>query len=154
MAADDVVDRPLGRTGQLYPVHALEQRLQHRGCFQARQALSSASVGTVSETDVTARVASDVEDRWVLPFAFVAVGRGIDHQDSCARGDSHASDFGLLRRAPREGAQRWLIADDFIDGVCDEGGFVLERCHWSGWPAKRLNALEMALIVVSIEGAR
>lgn len=76
-------------------------------------------------------------------------GGGIDHQDSRARGGWHSSDFSLLRRAPRKGAQRWLAANGFIDGVWQEAGFVLEQLPLVGWFAKRFNALAIALMVVA-----
>ena len=47
-----------------------------------------AGVRAVAEAELTGGVAPDVERVGSFPFAFVAVGRGVDDQDPCAGRES------------------------------------------------------------------
>ena len=124
---DDVVDRP-GRLGDdLDAVDAIDQRLEHRGGLQPCETLTGTCVCAVAEPDVTSGVVADVEDVGAVPFAFVTVGRGVEHQHPGAGRNRHAGNDVLLQSFPRECTQRRFVPDHFVDGVRDERGVALEQ---------------------------
>jgi hypothetical protein len=63
-------------------------------------------MGAVAETQLPGSVAADIEDVGLIPFQFVTVSRGVDHQDTCPSRDRDATNYSLPKRFSRERAYR------------------------------------------------
>ena len=70
--------------------------------------------------ELTGGVAADVEGVGPIPFAFVAVGGGVEDQDPRAGGDAVSRDLGVGTHATGERAQRRFVSHDLVDRVGDQ----------------------------------
>jgi hypothetical protein len=151
---NDVVDRPCRWAGDFEAVHPLDERLQDGRGLHPCQGLSRAGMRPLPEADMSAGIAADVEHGRFVPLAFVAVGRRIHDENPIPGCHSDAADFGLLAHAARERPQRRPYRTTSLMAFDIRSGSSLSNCHCSGWVANKYSALLIALIVVSIDGAR
>src|SRR3954447_8921562 len=98
VAPNDVVDGPCRRRGQLDALHPGGESAQHRARLEPGQTLAGAGMRALPEAELTRGIPTDVERLGGVPFAFVAVGRGVDDEHPGARRDGGAADLGVVKR--------------------------------------------------------
>jgi len=100
-------------------VEPLEERRYRDGRLQSGERRAETVVGPVSEGDVTARVAVEVERPGVVEDGRVVVRGAKPHAEFLARFDAFPGDSHLRGRVPAVGLDRRTVPERLLDGPLD-----------------------------------